>query len=125
MRRAIVHELGHWFEMANPANLERSVAFWKSRTGGDRYEALAELSPYSGYRAEEMTKKDEFEDPYMGKVYADAAAHVNMPGEADRITSTEIVSMGLEQMYVNPVALARKNPELFDLIWSPIRRAPS
>lgn len=47
--------------------------------------------------------------PYMGKDSADNG-------------STEILSMGLELMYRNPVALAKQDPDMFDFIYSVVRR---
>jgi hypothetical protein len=36
--------------------------------------------------------------------------------------STEILSMGMELMYRNPVYLAKNDPEMFDFIYSVVRR---
>ena len=50
---------------------------------------------------------DKFIDKYMGKFYKDGA--------------TEILSMGLQMFYTNPVALAKQDPEYFDFIYSVVR----
>lgn len=60
---------------------------------------------------DEMTKVDKFSNPYMGKFYGDPSTG-----------ATEILSMGMEMMYANPVALAQKDPEMFDFIYSVVRR---
>jgi hypothetical protein len=49
-----------------------------------------------------MGWKDEFFDHYCGKYYKDGA--------------TEIISMGLEKMYKDPIAFLDKDPEYFEFI---------
>jgi hypothetical protein len=51
---------------------------------------------------------DKFISPYMGKI-CDSG-------------SSEVLSMGLELMYRNPIYLAKNDPEMFDFIYSVVRQ---
>lgn len=102
-----VHELGHYLEDYSPAVRAKATAFLDSRTQGDRQVSLASLRKNSGYGSNEVTKRDRFMSPYMGKIYPTGA--------------TEIVSMGLEYMYTRTVEFAQRDPEYFDLIYDVAR----
>jgi len=105
-QRVVVHELGHWLEYANKGVRQRAKAFLARRTRGEKEVKLADATGSMGYRSNERAKVDKFLHPYMGKVYSDA---------------TEIVSMGLEEFFVNPIRLARKDPDYFDFIYAVVR----
>ena len=113
--RSVIHELGHHFEHTAPGVMERAIAFWRNRTEFDVPVPLKTLVPDSGYSPKEMTSPDFFFDPYVGKVYRDANNNVN---------ATEIVSMGIEAMWADPLKFARSDPEHFDLIWDLMRSRP-
>jgi len=100
--KAVVHELGHWLEEVNPKVRKATMAFYKKRTIGER---LSQLT--NGYGVEELTRKDKFIFPYMGKDYGGRA--------------TEITSMGLGEFYQNPYTLASKDPEYFDFLYNLVR----
>jgi predicted ABC-type ATPase len=101
--QTIVHEFGHWIEW-NSADVQRlrreHVA---SRTANDAPEQLRKITGLK-YKPDEMTFKDEFFDPYVGRIY-------RAPG------SSEVVSMSLEELYADPIGFARKDPALFDFIY--------
>lgn len=82
-----IHELGHRFERAVPAIRDMEELFYKRRTAGERLEWLG-----SGYSRSEVTRKDNFISPYMGKDYNNKAY--------------ELVSMGFQYAYTDPVKLA-------------------
>jgi hypothetical protein len=63
---------------------------------------LSELNPGRGYTSNEIAFKDKWMHPYMGKIYS--------------TVDTELMSMGLEFLYRDPVGLARQDPEFFDLL---------
>ncbi|HSB55508.1 MAG TPA: hypothetical protein VLD58_14205, partial [Gemmatimonadales bacterium] len=107
----LLHEFGHAVEDQHPAIGRASLEFLDRRTRGEAAEYLAALKPSGGYDSHEMTRKDQFLDPYMGKDYGR--------------TATEILSMGLEEMMKDPVAFAEKDPEMFDYIWSTLRTTPT
>jgi hypothetical protein len=116
----LIHELGHWFEHVVPDVLEQAIDFWRRRTVGDIAEELRKLSPHAGYLAREFTLKDDFYDPYAGKVYYRSGG--SLPRDPrDSIFATEIVSMGMQRMYVDPAGFAQDDPQYFDFIWGLVR----
>ena len=118
--KTLVHELGHWMEDERPELLKTMHDFWKRRTQGDAFEDLATLYPDGlGRKMQgEFAKKDQWISPYMGKVYFEKnKALSTLPGPGKTFAATELVSMGLEMLWKDPVQLALKDPEYFDLIW--------
>ena len=104
----VIHELSHWIEYSVPEIKKEVVEFYNRRTKGEKAVKMRDATGIKSYRDTEITKVDKWMRPYMGKVYPDK--------------STEILSMGLELMYRNPVALAKQDPEMFDFIYSVVRR---
>jgi hypothetical protein len=110
----MVHEFGHWLDDHLPGVLEATQAFLKYRVGNEPTESMADVSTRvyghsSGYGADEMGRKDHFdrafpevEAYYTGKDYGNRA--------------TEVLSMGLEKLYNDPVDFAKKDPEFFKFI---------
>ena len=85
--RTAIHELGHRFEDVVSNILSNEKEFYDRRTDGDKLEWLG-----SGYRKDEKTRKDDFLSKYMGKDYGGKAY--------------ELVSMGFEYAYCDPVKLS-------------------
>jgi len=79
----------------------------EKRTGGEIARKLKNIEPNLGYAPSEIARPDKFLSPYMGKIYRDG--------------STEILSMGLQMFYQNPIKLAREDPDYFDFILTVIR----
>lgn len=104
--RAVVHELGHWLEDADPEVLRKALAFYDQRTAGDNLEWLGDH-----YSRSEKAKRDQFLSPYMGKAYTSKGKRY----------ATEIVSMGLEMFFDDPVKLAKEDPDYFDFIYDLVR----
>jgi hypothetical protein len=100
--RTTFHELGHWVEGKNNSVHEALTDFFNSRTREEELVRMSDLFPEAGYDNSEVTKKDNFIDPYMGKVYSDG--------------STEILSMGIELYIDNPLEFARRDREHFDIV---------
>ena len=109
-RRTYVHELGHQIEFSSRLLADERRLFMRYRGRGRRPKKLRELDPNHGYTRGEIVIEDEYIDPYMGKLYS-------YNGDA----TSEIISMGLEQLYANPIGLMRKDPEYFDWIIDVIR----
>ena len=101
-----VHEFTHHIEYRNYAMYKKVVKFRDSRLKvGERPRRLKDLMPNYNFRTTEYAYEDEFgrfTGPYAGKVYPDA--------------TTEILTMGMESLYSNPVGFARKDPEYFEFI---------
>lgn len=82
-----IHELGHRFERAVPEIKEMEKLFYNRRTKGEALQWLG-----NGYGRDEKSRKDDFISPYMGKDYHG--------------TAYELVSMGFEYAYTDPLKLA-------------------
>ncbi len=102
-RTAVIHEAGHWLETRIPEVRREAQAFLDARTAGDQAVRLRDVTKNSAYGTSETTKPDKFMDPYVGKQYSRGAS--------------EVISMGMQFMYENPIQLALSDPQLFDLIW--------
>ena len=86
--RTGIHELGHRFEHTIPGILSKEKEFYDRRTEGEKLVWLG-----SGYGKDEKTRKDDFIDEYMGKDYGGR--------------SYELVSMGFQHAYTDPVKLSQ------------------
>jgi hypothetical protein len=102
----VLHEMGHWIERRNIDILEKTVEFLDRRTAGNPLTQLA------GHASGEMARDGGFISPYMGKDY---------PSSTGETKATEILSMGLEYFYSDPVKLATQDPEYFDFIFDLLR----
>ncbi len=108
--RTVVHELGHFIEEKIPGVSEAALDFLEYRTKGEPLIQLNQKFPYVGYKDWEKGRKDQFDKIfdekrayYVGKHYNDGKA-------------TEIISMGLELLYTDPVGFATKDPEYFTFL---------
>ena len=114
----IVHELGHWLEYSSPKIQKRVAKFLKRRAGREVPRRLAELTGNKRFREGEIAVEDKFRTPYIGKYYtANPRKQVNW----DDVYASEVVSMGVQYMYENPVDFAREDPDMFDLIHDILR----
>ena len=102
-----LHEMGHWIEDCNPEVKNICKEFLSKRTKGEKPQKLNVLSPNSGYQDDEYTLKDNFSNPYCGKIYPDGGS--------------EILSMGIQMLAENPTSFYRNDPEYFGLIVSILR----
>jgi len=104
-----LHELGHHLEMQNPSIRHIASTFYEKRTRGRPLSKLKFLDQDSGnrYEEEEYARDDSFISKYTGKVYKDG--------------STEIISMGLEHMFRDPVEFRQKDPEHFEITLKALR----
>lgn len=103
----MTHEIGHCIEDSNPVIKKMVNGFLKKRTEGEEIVQLNKK--YPGYEDHEKGRKDEFDRVfserqayYIGKEYPDG--------------STEIVSMGLQQLHNDPIKFAENDPEYFNLM---------
>lgn len=79
------HELGHFVETHNPEVERIEREFLKRRTEGEKPERLYDIfNGHIRYRLSEITKKDNFINPYIGKEYQ---------------KGTEVLSIGLESLF--------------------------
>lgn len=102
-RAVLFHELAHHLETDAIARAGARGFLIKRRESASAYR-LRELTGNKGYGPGEVAWKDQFLNPYIGKVYHDGV--------------TEVFSMGV-QMLADPVQaakLAAEDPEMFALI---------
>lgn len=97
--RTVIHEIGHHLENTMPGWQQAANDFLRYRTRG---ESLTSIYPGT-VNAGEMSRRDKFLNPYMGKEY---------DGK-----QTEIISMGIEEMFDDSSAFYRKDPEYFSFIY--------
>lgn len=109
-RDTIAHEIGHGIEQQHTNAKKAANAFHKHRVKGEQPQRLKDLFPDSGYGASEKGVKDDWEKLfgeqkayYVGKLYPFSQ-------------QTEIISMGLEALWNDPVKMAKLDPEFFKFI---------
>ena len=83
-----IHELGHRMERSVSGILDAEREYYAKRTQGENLEWLGQ-----GYDNSEVSRKDKFINPYMGKDYKGVAF--------------ELVSMGFQYAYTDPQLLAQ------------------
>jgi hypothetical protein len=101
--RTYVHEMAHWIEDRHHDVRDQSAAWRDNRTQGEDYRLLSDITGNPGYGPTEKAKPDQFVDPYVGKKYT----------QFERTYATEVLSMGMEEMYADPVAFAKRDPDHF------------
>jgi len=97
--KTVVHEASHFVEFGNSHVHERCLEFLRYRTAGEDAKPLRELTGNMKYRPDEMARPDKFFNPYCGKDYGDR--------------STEILSMGVERLTLDPKKFYNTDPEYF------------
>lgn len=102
----VAHEITHAIEMQRPAVLDDAVAFLQHRAKGRPAQSLRKLTKSSGYQANEIAFEDEFAQKggshYCGKDY--------------RGHATELLTMGIERLYRDPIEFAANDREYFDFV---------
>jgi hypothetical protein len=106
-RMMAAHELGHILEFNTPQVHQAARAFLERRTAGEKPQRLSVLMPEYVFGRNEVAKPDRFMAPYAGKIYESGW--------------TEIVSVGVQWLYDDPVRLAREDPEYFAFIVDVLR----
>ena len=102
----IIHEAAHVLEGSFPGIHEKVQKFFDKRTTGDLWQSLRKLTG-KNYGKAEVTKRDQWINPYMGKKASEG--------------NSEILSMGMETMYDDPVGFAKKDPEYFAFMYDTLR----
>ena len=107
-----IHETMHQVEEHSEHVLMNSLAFATSRTEKDKQESLKRLTGLN-YKANEVCKKDKFFNPYCGKLY-DVFGGRNKTFINSR--ASEIMSMGIQELFTNPKEFAKNDREYFDFV---------
>lgn len=109
----LIHEMMHNIEEDNSTMLMNSLAFANYRTQGEKQISLRKLTGNS-YKANEICKKDNFFNPYCGKFY-------NLAGGKNQqyvnCNASEIMSMGVEELFTNPLEFAKKIENILTLLF--------
>jgi SPP1 gp7 family putative phage head morphogenesis protein len=105
----ILHELGHFLEHDRPELHSQIMEFYNKRTVGDKLERLRDVTGNKGYELREITKKDNFVDPYIGRFYNEAGA-------------SEVLTMWFTEVFNNPTRLMNKDFEYFEFIYKLLRQ---
>lgn len=98
--RTAIHELVHRVEHITPGVLDYEKEFYDRRTQGEELVKLRDVSS-STYKKNEVTRVDDFIEPYMGKDYEEGAY--------------ELLSIGIDTLYTEPYKLM-KDPEMFEWV---------
>lgn len=109
----VVHELGHAIEakvtQGGSRALARSLEFLEHRVGGETPTLMRDVaSQPDKYDPSETGRKDKFDS-----VFDENPTHAYYVGKDYGRGGSEIVSMGLQMLYNDPVKLAEKDPEFF------------
>lgn len=107
-----LHETMHNIEDQNPIMLANSLAFAKYRTGSEKSQTLKKLTGYN-YK-NEYAKPDKFFNPYCGKIYG-------VMKDYDTAYASEIMSMGIQELFTNPIEFAKKDREYFNFVIANLR----
>lgn len=100
----VVHEIGHAIEHARgDVTGEKSKAFLAAMTFDQRVDHLGR-----SYGTTEVATQDGFQSAYTGKYYQGSG-------------STEILSMGLQNLYSNPRMMAEEAPDHFNYTVAAVR----
>lgn len=113
--KIFVHEMGHMLE--NKLGLRRDVQEFRGYridAAGTPTISMREATGINAYAENEKGNEDSF-----GRVFDRNAAFY--AGKMYNDGSTEILSMGLEKMYENPVAFAKADPEYFKFVLGVLR----
>jgi hypothetical protein len=122
----MVHELAHWIEFNKPAYHKRILQFFRKRTDGEMLYDMYHLDRDAGYKVgQEFVHKDEFFNPYCGKVYpTKQGRHKTKVWDTSVDFPTEILSMGMEKLFDDPFYLINNDTDYFDLLWDIMRDKP-
>jgi hypothetical protein len=110
--RTFVHEITHELEFAHPEINFAAREFLAKRRGDEDLQPLSILSPERRWRSDEISFKDKWKeyggDPYAGKTYGN--------------NGSELVTMGVERLWRDPILFAKEDPEYFEFIVNLIQK---
>ena len=102
-----VHELGHHVEYNMKRSMMASSQFHSHRTKSTPTKPMSAWCPNCGFSKKEYGNDDNFGPLFTDKM---RAAYT---GKTYKGGATELVSMGLERLYKDPISFAQKDPEFF------------
>jgi len=106
------HELGHAVEHQVRGVKDAAIAFWRHRVGDERPRKMADVDPDGNFDGDEEGYRDDFLAAFGGdEVRAYYAGKVYRGEHGGNVVATEILSMGIEQLYQDPVGFLKADPE--------------
>jgi len=121
-RAVMVHEMGHMLEAADPGIRVEALNFFRRRTAADVPSAIYGEMKIGKLDFTEYTYPDRFVEKYVGKVYRKDKLRPEIAGILRENASWgEITSMGMQYFFEDPLKLARRDPEMFRLIYALLR----
>ena len=102
LQRRAVHEYSHYIEMVSPEISGMMQDFLDRRTKGAAIRKLADAYPNRGFNQDEYFKDGGFIDGYIGRL--------------NGRSSTEVFSMGMENLFKDPVNFLQQDPDHFGVI---------
>jgi SPP1 gp7 family putative phage head morphogenesis protein len=67
-----LHELTHWAEWRVPGMRSLEAAWYRMRTFGEEPRRMSEVTGNNNYESWEVTREDDFANPYIGKDYGNS-----------------------------------------------------
>jgi SPP1 gp7 family putative phage head morphogenesis protein len=108
----VVHESAHVMHWNNKEVADLIHEFYEQRTKGEA------MSKYMG----EDTKPDHFYNKYVGRVYGWESSNLHLYKKFNRVThgfmGQEVLSMGMQAMYTDPLKFYRDDKEHFLLTYA-------
>ncbi len=101
------HEFGHHLGYKIDGAMRKQNSFFRSRTAGEKIVNL----PGFGRTIKGKTDKFRKYDMYAGRIYNDGR-------------TPEVISVGLENIWKNPLKAAKADPEWFNMCMSAIKNIP-
>jgi len=114
----VAHELGHALEEFGETH-ELVSGFLQSRTQGEALQILNDALGTDRYEDWELGREDKFARAFLGRLLGlnkeQAKGRAFYTGKRYEGAS-EVLSMGLELLYDDPVGFAQRDPEFFDFV---------
>lgn len=111
----VAHEIAHAIEFDHPAVYQACVKFRRKRAKGEKPKSLRKLTGDDSYGLDERTYEDDWAkrggSHYTGRDYT-----------THGLDTTEILTMGIERMFTDPVGFAQQDAEYFEFILQLIQK---
>jgi SPP1 gp7 family putative phage head morphogenesis protein len=120
--RVYAHELGHCLDnnartymggVKNPVS-QACHDFIQHRCGSEPLTVLHDKYPQHGFKPEEAGRKDRFDEVANAFERGESTAYYTGKTYSDK--QSEVLSMGLEYFYLDPVKFAKTDPEYFAFV---------
>lgn len=111
-----IHEIGHRIEVEMAGVKDKAIEFRNMRIAesGSKAIKMSELCPHCNYADHEIGNPDDW-----AKVFGEH--HAAYIGKDYGGHATEVISMGMEMLYKDPVKFAQNDPEYFKFIVGVLR----